>query len=253
MIRFIRFSQSMIFMSIGIPVKVATVNDSSANLHSMSVHIFGCGMGDDISSPFKRTAVYRCSEGVVYNKRNFMFVSNLCEFFNIQNYQSRVCDGFGEEYLCIRTECSSDFFRACICVNEGAVNPQFLEGNSQEIKGSSVNCGCCYNMVTSFADIEYRIKVGCLSGRGKDSGNTTLQICNFCCYSIICGVLQTGIEVSFCLKIEELSHFISSIIFISGTLINRECAWFTLRRSVTGMETFSLDFKVTHEFSSFLM
>ena len=62
-----------------------------------------------------------------------------------------------------------------------------------------------------------------------------------------------GIEVSFCLKIEELSHFISSIIFISGTLINRECAWFTLRRSVTGMETFSLDFKVTHEFSSFLM
>ena len=73
------------------------------------------------------------------------------------------------------------------------------------------------------------IEVGSLSRRGKDSGNTTLQICNFCCYSIICGVLQTGIEVSFCLKIEELSHFISSIIFISGTLINRECAWFTLR------------------------
>ena len=167
MIRFIRFSQSMIFMSIGIPVKVTAVNDSSANLHSMSVHIFGCGMGDDISSPFKRTAVYRCSEGVVYNKRNFMFVSNLCEFFNIKNYQGRVCDGLCEKYLC--------------------------------------------------------------------------------------GVLQTGIEVSFCLKIEELSHFIRSIIFISGTLINRECAWFTLRRSVTGMETFSLDFKVTHEFSSFLM
>ena len=108
-------------------------------------------------------------------------------------------------------------------------------------------------MTSIFANVKKCKEVGSLSGRGKDSGNTTLQICNFCCYSIICGVLQTGIEVSFCLKIEELSHFISSIIFISGTLINRECAWFTLRRSVTGMETFSLDFKVTHEFSSFLM
>ena len=253
MIRFIRFSQSMIFMSIGIPVKVTAVNDSSANLHSMSVHIFGCGMGDDISSPFKRTAVYRSSEGVVYNKRNFMFVSNLCEFFNIKNYQGRVCDGLCEKYLCIRTEGSCNFFRASIGVNESAVNAKLFEGNSQEVKGSSVNSRSRHNMITCFADIEDCIEVGSLSGRGKDSGNTTLQICNFCCYSIICGVLQTGIEVSFCLKIEELSHFISSIIFISGTLINRECAWFTLRRSVTGMETFSLDFKVTHEFSSFLM
>ena len=228
MIRFIRFSQSMIFMSIGIPVKVTAVNDSSANLHSMSVHIFGCGMGDDISSPFKRTAVYRCSEGVVYNKRNFMFVSNLCEFFNIQNYQSRVCDGFCEKYFCIRTEGSCDFFRACIGVNESAVNAKLLESNSQKVEGSSVNGGGCYHMISSFTDIENCVKISCLSGRSKDCSNTTLQICNFCCYSIICGILQTGIEITLCLQIEKLSHFISSIILVCCTLTDWKCTRFTL-------------------------
>ena len=91
-------------------------------------------MGNDISSPFKRTAVYRCSEGVVYNKRNFMFVSNLCEFFNIQNYQGRVCDGLCEKYLCIRTEGSCNFFRAASVSTKVQSMPSFLKVTARRLK-----------------------------------------------------------------------------------------------------------------------
>ena len=180
MIRFIRFSQSMIFMSIGIPVKVTAVNDSSANLHSMSVHIFGGGMSNDIRTPFKRTTVNRSSEGVVYDKRNFMLVSNLCEFLDIQNNQSRICDCFCEKYFGVRAESSSNFLSTCICINESAVNAELFESNGKKIECSSVNSGSSYDMITCFADIKDRIEISSLSGRGKDCGNTTLQISDFC-------------------------------------------------------------------------
>ena len=77
-------------------------------------------------------------------------------------------------------------------------------------------------------DIENCVKISCLSGRSKDCSNTTLQICNFCCYSIICGILQTGIEITLCLQIEKLSHFISSIILVCCTLTDWKCTRFTL-------------------------
>ena len=251
-IGFIRFSQAVIFMSIGIPIKVTAVNNGTADLYGMSVHIFGCGMGNDISTPFKRTAVDWCGEGVVYDKRNFVFVSNFGKFFDIQDYQSRVCNGFCEKDFCVWTECSGNFLRACIGVNKSTVNAEFFEGNGEKVEGSTIDSGSCDYVVTCLADIKNSVEVGCLSGRSKNCGNTALQISDFGCYGIICRVLKAGVEVSFCFQIKKLSHFISSIIFISGTLINRECTWFPLGRSVTGMETFSLDFKVTHEIGSFL-
>lgn len=63
-----------------------------------------------------------------------MFVSNLCEFFNIKNYQGRVCDGLCEKYLCIRTEGSCNFFRASIGVNESAVNAKLLKVTARRLK-----------------------------------------------------------------------------------------------------------------------
>ena len=157
-----------------------------------------------------------------------MLMSNFCKFFDIQNYQGRIGNGFCKKYFCIWTECSCDFFRSCISVNKSTVNAQFLKCNSQEVKGSSVNSGSCYNMIACFTDVEDCIEIGSLSGRGKNSGNTALQVGNLCCYGIVGWILKTSIEITLCFQIEKLSHFISSIVFVCCTLIDWERAWFTL-------------------------
>ena len=87
-----------------IPVEIPTVYDATAHAGGMSVHVFGGRMNHDVRPPFKRTAVDRSGEGVVYDQRYTMAVRDTGEFFNVQHFQGRIGDCFSEQGFRVRTE-----------------------------------------------------------------------------------------------------------------------------------------------------
>ena len=72
------------------PVKIAAVNDNSANLSCVTVHIFCCRMCDNIRAEFKRAAVDGCGECVIDNQRNAVSVSRVGKKLNIKHFKRRV-------------------------------------------------------------------------------------------------------------------------------------------------------------------
>ena len=76
-------------------------------------------------------------------------------------------------------------------------------------------------MVACLTDIEYGIEIGCLSRRRQHGAYASFQFGYLGCYGIVCGVLQSGIEISRVFQVEQTSHLFAVIVFKSSTLINR--------------------------------
>ena len=105
MIAFIRCAKSGIFICMSHPVKFTTVYDCSTDCCSMSVHIFCSRMCHNICSPFDRTTVDRCREGIIHDQRYTMRMRNLCKKLNIQNSKCRIGNRLTKHQLCIWLEC----------------------------------------------------------------------------------------------------------------------------------------------------
>ena len=104
-----------------------------------------------------------------------MFVSNLCEFFNIKNYQGRVCDGLAEHYLGIGPECPGDLLRGRIAVHKSNVDAHLFHGHGEEVEGPAVDGRRADEMVAGRADIEDGVERGGLSGGGEHSGHAARE------------------------------------------------------------------------------
>ena len=71
-------------------------------------------------------------------------------------------------------------------------------------------------MVACLADIEDGIEISSLTAGGKHGPYSTLEGGNLSSYSIVGGVLQAGVEVTFFLEVEQLSHLVGVIVLEGG-------------------------------------
>ena len=146
------------FVRVRHPVEIAGINNASAHSGTVTVHIFCCGVGNDIRAPFKRTATHGSCKGVVDNKGYSVSVCGFCKFFNIKNGEGGICDCFTENRLCIGAECGIEFLLGTVGGNECEINAHFLHCNCEKIVGSAVDCGGRNNVVAAGCDIENRIE-----------------------------------------------------------------------------------------------
>ena len=131
MVGFIGSAKSGEFFSMFFPREIAAVDDGTTYMYTLSIHIFGCGVGDDVCSEFKWAAIDRCSERVVNNKRNIMFVGYSGKFFNIQYLHARIGKRLSEKKFGFRTESGSNCFIGSILVNKCDFDSHLLKGGSQ--------------------------------------------------------------------------------------------------------------------------
>ena len=141
MIRFIRSTESGEFIGMCIPVKITAVYNCAAYTGGVSVHVFGSGVNYYIGSPFKRAAVDRSGESIVYNQGYAMLMGNSGKFFNIENLQRRVGDCFTEQCFGIRTESSGNFLFRRIRIDKSYIDTQFFHCYAKQIERSSIDSG----------------------------------------------------------------------------------------------------------------
>ena len=177
-------------------------------------------MGNDVSAPFKWTTVDWSGEGVVYNERYTVLMSDACKLLDIEYCTAWITDGFAKYYLGIWTECLLDFLLAIVRVYKGALDAEFLQGNTEKVEGSTVDFVGSNDMVACLADVEHSVEVGSLTAGSQHCAHATLKLSNLLCHSIVGWVLESGIEISLFLQIEEHRHLLRVVVFECSTLID---------------------------------
>ena len=83
-------------------------------------------------------------------------------------------------------------------------------------------------MVASLTDIEYGIEIGCLSGGSQHGAYAAFQCGDLGCNSIVCRVLQAGVEISAFFEVEKSGHLFAGVILECRALIDGQDARFSL-------------------------
>ena len=226
----IRFGESLELVVMCFPVEVAAIDNASANSRCVTVHVLGRGVCHDVNAEIERTAENRGREGVVNNHRNAVLVGEICKALEVQNLACRVCDCFAKEALGVRAECLFNFFVRCVLVYERAFDAKLLHGNAEEVARTAVNGARADEVVACFADVEYGIETCCLTGTREHRSDTAFECGNLCGDSVVRRVLQTGVEVTRSLQVEQIRHVIGGFVLESGALVDGEDARFAVFR-----------------------
>ncbi len=238
----IRFGEALETVVVCFPVKVAAIDDAAADCRGVAVHVLGRGVGHDVNAVFNRTAENRSRECVIDNHRNAVLVGDVSEALEVEHLACRVCNRFAEEALGVRAECLFNFFVARVLIDKRAFDAELLHGDGEKIARTTVNSGSADEMVAGFADVENSVEVCGLTGTREHGGDTTFESCDLVSDSVVRRVLQTGVEVTGSLQVEQVGHVVSGFVLERGALVDGEYARFAVLRLPTTLNAYGFWF-----------
>ena len=238
----VRSAEAREFLGIRHPVEITAIHNYAAYLRCGAIHILGGRVGHDVGSPFKRTAVDRGGKGVVHDERHPVLMGDAGKLLDVEYGTARVADGFAKHHLGVRAESLLNLLLAGIRVYEGALDAQLLQGNAEEVEGATVNLVRGNDVVARLADVEHGVEVGSLSARSQNGAHATFELSYFLSHGIVGRVLESGIEISLLLQIEEHRHLLRVVIFKCSTLNDRHfyrlsILWFIASLHAEGSDT----------------
>ena len=195
---------------VSIPVKVAAVHDCTANLCCMSVHVLGGGVGDDVGSPLEWAAVDGCGECIVDNQGYTVPVSHVGKALDVEYLASGVGD------------CCLYLLVIPLGVDEGALDAEFLERNTEQVERASVYVVGRDDVAACLTDIEDGIEIGSLSAGCQHAAYTAFKGGYLLCNGIVGGVCKTCIEISVVLQVKQACHLVACLITERGALVDGE-------------------------------
>ena len=210
------------------PIKVTAIHDHTTHLYTMSIHILGGRVCDDIRSELKRTAVDRRRDRIIYNQWYSMLVRDTCYALNVQDTYIRVGKRLTKNEFGIWTESSRPLLITSILINKSNLDTHLREGYAKEVIGTTIDTCGGDHVITRLTDIKARKKVGCLTRRSQHTSHATFHRSNLCSRGIIGGVLKTSIKIARIFKVKETTHLLARLILKCGTLNDRHLTWLTL-------------------------
>ncbi len=101
-----------------LPVKLTALYDHTTDCSSVATDEFCCGMNNDICTVLNWSYQVWCCKCIIYNKRNFMFVSNFCNILNINKVGVRVSKSLNKTafvFSWIAFSNASSYINKCCC------------------------------------------------------------------------------------------------------------------------------------------
>ncbi len=192
----VRGAQTGIFVRVGHPVEPAAVHDGSAHRRAVAVHVLGGGMGHDVSSPLKGTAVDRGGEGIVDNQGNAVGMGASRKLLDVQHGEGRIGDGLAEHGLSIVLKSRVQFLLRGIRAHEGHVYAHPFHGDGDQVEGAAIDGAGGDDVVAAAAYIEKRIEISGLSAAGQHCRGAAFQLGDFGRHIVVGGILEPGVEIA---------------------------------------------------------
>ncbi len=151
-----------------------------------------------------------------------MPVSHVGKALDVEYLASGVGDCLSEEGLGILAEACLYLLVIPLGVDEGALDAEFLERNTEQVERASVYIVGRDDVAACLTDIEDCIEIGCLTAGGQHTAYTAFQGGYLLCNGVVGGVCQSCIEVSAVLQVEQACHLVACLVAECGTLIDGE-------------------------------
>ena len=186
----------------GHPVKLAVVDDNAAQVGSMSIHVLGGGVRDDIGAPLKGTAHHGRREGVVDHQRHAVVMRGLGKALNIEYGEGGIGDGLAKDEFSVGLKGCLELLIGAVGGNERAGQAHTTHGMGKQVVGTAVDGRARDHVIAGAGNVKDREEVrGHARAREHRSG-ATLHLADLGGNQIARGVLQTAVEVARLLQVK---------------------------------------------------
>ena len=186
----------------------------------MAADEFRCRMEDDIAAVFKGTEEIRCSEGIIYENGDTVFMSDFGNGFKIRNVDGRVAQAFEVHGFRLVRNGGSKGLRV-IGIGEFYGNAQVFERIAEQFNRATVERRSGNDFITGTSQVDQRkgnssgaCSCGQRSCTAFESGNAFFQ-------DIPRRVSQTGIDEARFFQGELVFAILRVVKYIARRLVNR--------------------------------
>ena len=244
MIAIVRRTQSGELFGVLFPVEFTAVHDTAADCRAVPVEIFCGGMGNDIRTPFYRTAIHGRCKSIVDDERNAVRVRDGSEQFDIQHGKRGIGDGFAEDRFRVRAKCLIELFPGSVGRNKGEFDTHFLHRYGKKVICTAVNFRAGNDVIAAVCNIENAVEVCRLPGRGEHCGGAAFELTDLCRDIVVGRVLQTGVKISARFQIEKFAHILAGIVFERGALYDGNLSRFSVFRLIAALNANCISFHI---------
>ena len=183
-------------VGMGHPVEVAVVDDHAAQVGSMSIHVLGGGVRNDVGAPLKGTAHHGRREGVVDHQRHAVVMRGLGKALNIEHGKGGVGDRLAKDELGIGFKGCLELLVGAVGSNKRAGQTHALHSMGEQVVGTAVDGRARHHVIAGTGHVKDREEVRSHARAREHRGGAALHLADLGGNQIARGVLQAAVEVA---------------------------------------------------------
>ena len=200
------------------------VDDDTAEIRRVAVHVLGGGVGHDIRAPLERTTHHRRREGIVDDQGHAVCVRRGGEALDVEHGERRVGDSLAEDELGVGAKCCLELLIRAVRRHKGTGEAHATHGVGEKVVGAAVDGRARHHVIASGSQVEDGEEVRRHTGARQHCRRAALELGDLRRDEVAGGVLEAAVEVAGLLKVEELAHVLGRVVLPGGGLPNRHLA-----------------------------
>ena len=230
----------------GHPVKLAVVDDHAAQVGSMSIHVLGGGVRNDVGAPLKGAAHHGRREGVIDHQRHAVVMRSLGKALNIEHGKGGIGDRLAKDELGIGLKGCLELLVGAVGGNERAGQTHALHSMGEQVVGTAIDGRARDHVIAGTGHVKDREEVRSHARAREHRSGAALHLADLGGNQIARGVLQTAVEVTRLLQVKQLAHVLRRVVFPRGGLVNGHLARLGISRVIAALNTCSTDGLLAH-------
>ena len=230
----------------GHPVKLAVVDDHAAQVGSMSIHVLGGRVRNDVGTPLKGAAHHGRREGVVDHQRHAVVMRGLGKALNIEHGKGGVGDRLAKDELGVRLKGGLQLLISAVGGDERASHAHAAHGVGEQVIRTAVDSRARDHVITGTGNVKDCEEVRSHARTREHRSGAALHLADLGGNQIARGILQTAVEVARLLQVKQLAHVLGRVVFPRGGLVDGHLARLRIARMIAALNARGTDGLLAH-------
>ena len=228
------------------PVKLTVVDDHATQVGSMSIHVLGGGVRNDVGAPLKGAAHHGRREGVVDHQRHAVIMRGLGKALNIEHGKGGIGNRLAKDELSIGLKGCLELLVGAVGGNERAGQAHTTHGVGEQVVGTAVDGRARDHVIAGTGNVKDREEVRSHARARKHRSGTALHLADLCGNQIARRVLQTAVEIARLLQVKQLAHVLGRVVLPRGGLVDGHLTRLCIARAIAALNTRRTDGLLAH-------
>lgn len=220
-VEFVQFDRSVVFVSVNVPIGIATIGSDSTGLRDVSIRVFNYKVNSSVDSPFGEATICEYDRNIICGGQGFVFVDGLYRFFGVGGCRNQIYSNLYRGCLYVEARNDYGFFETDVNIGRDTIGTGLFRNGDRRIGNSSMGDEDHRGVVAYFTSVRSYVRINDLSKENGSDNGAALRVYGFYYCDVVYKILRANVRMSFYLGVRRLSRFVDDVVFVDNALVGQ--------------------------------